>query len=381
VRSKGEGSIYKRSDGYYVAQLSRRVDGRRQLIRRVRKTQKEARAALKELHRQVEAGVQADAKATVASFANHWLENVAPYSDMRESTVDNYAKLFRCYVTPYIGGIRLTELTPDDVERMLGRLAREGKSTRTRQHARAALVRLLRRAQQQRLVVQNVAEIAEGPKGAERKLDDVLNADEITAVLEVSADHRLGAIASLALTLGMRQGEILGLRWEDVDLDAGTLRVTGTLKRRPGVLQNRPGAGLYREPKPKTKAGRRELPLVNGTLDMLKRRQRIQREERMKAGPLWHDSGYVFTGLRGDPLGAREATRLWYGWTTRAVGRRVRFHASRHSAATYLLAQGVRVEKVQQLLGHANIGITLDTYGHPSVDDLRVALDRTSESS
>lgn len=374
MRGKGEGSIYQRGDGYWVAQLSHREDGKRKLTRRVRTTQKEAKAALKELHRETEAGVTSDARLTVAAYAQHWLDDVLPHSDMRESTVENYAKLFRNYVIPYVGHYRLTALRPVHVERMLAQLADKGLSARTRQHARATLIRLLRRAQKQELVLRNVAEQAEGPKNNEIKVDDVLTADQARAVIAAATDHRLGAIATLALKLGLRKGEILGLRWEDVDLDdRQVLRVSGTLKRRTGGT-------LYRESRAKTKAGERELPLVNGTLEALQRRRQLQREERIKAGPLWRDTGYVFTTrIEGKPIDPTETTRLWHSWCEAAgVGRR-RFHSSRHTAATVLLSDGVPLEKVSQMLGHASYGITFNTYSHPSTEDLRSSLVEAGE--
>jgi integrase len=381
MRGKGEGSIYE-SQGRWVAQVEsgRYSSGRRKYARTFHRTRKEAVASLRELTRQAEAGVAGDRRLTVEAFAATWLDHTLPTTGIRESTIEGYRKMFRLYINPHVGAVKLHELRPRHVEQMLTALADKGHALHTRQQARGLLVQLLKRAQREELVIRNVAELAAGPKGVARKIDP-LDADGARAVIAAAADHRHGALAIVALRLGLRQGEALALRWEHIDLEAGELTVAGTLKRRSAGGVYRAGEPALYVDTPKTAAGRRTVPLVNGTLDALKRRRRVQLEERAAAGPLWRDSGFVFTTKRGTPLDPVEARRLWHEWTEAAGLGKIRFHASRHTCATLLLEDGTPLEVVSAVLGHASLSITADVYGSIGMDAKRAALARLDTGS
>jgi integrase len=162
-----------------------------------------------------------------------WGMNVLPGS-VKESTVDDSRYIIATYVTPHVGRHRLAKLTPEHVLAMMRALEEAGYSSRTRQYARAVLRRALRWAEQTGLVARNAAALVDGPKKSCTKLDDTLTAAEARAVLNATTGNRLGALAVLVLSLGLRKGEALALRWPDIDLDAGELIVRGTLKRRKG---------------------------------------------------------------------------------------------------------------------------------------------------
>jgi integrase len=367
IRGKGEGSIYQRGDGRWVAQVvvGRLPSGRQRYRRAVRSTQHEALVALRDLHRQVEIGGVAPTQSqTVGAYLDWWAATVLPGA-VKESTIENYRYIIASYITPYVGGLRLDQLSAQHVAGMLRGLEIAGRSARTRQYARAVLRRALRWAEQNGLVARNVAALVDGPRKAATKLDDALDAAEAKAVIAAARGDRLEALAVLALRLGLRKGEALALRWSDVDLDAGTLTVRGTLKRRPG-------GGLYVDT-PKTDSACRTVPLVAGTLDALREHRKRQTAERL-AARLWTDSGHVFTDTIGGPLDPRNTLRWWQGLTEAAgLGRR-RFHASRHTAATLLLDQGVPLEVVSAVLGHAGLAITADTYAKVTMESKRRAL-------
>lgn len=167
---------------------------------------------------------------------------------------------------------------------------------------------------------------------------------------------RLEALWVLTVTLGLRQGELLALRWQDCDLDAGTLRVTGTLQRVAGALQRG---------EPKTPRSRRVLNLPALARGALRRHRARQAAERLQAGPCWQEQDLVFTTVVGTPLDARNVRRAFKQHLRRAgLPAGVRFHDLRHTAATLLLAQGVHPRAVTETLGHSQIGLTLDTYSH-----------------
>jgi integrase len=160
---------------------------------------------------------------------------------------------------------------------------------------------------------------------------------------------------SLALHTGLRQGELLGLRWQDVDLDRGTLTVLQTIQ----VIDGKIETGV-----PKSKGSRRTVTIEPPALDALKAWRTRQIEERLKAGPAWTDNGLVFTSQIGTPLFARNVSRRWHQLLDAAKIERRGMHATRHTTATLLMAAGEHPKVVQELLGHATIALTLDTYSH-----------------
>jgi integrase len=366
-RGTGEGSVYQRADGRWVAQVEAGLDrdGRRRRPRAVRRTKREALAALDELCRQVDQGVTPERTQSVGEFLEWWLATVVP-DTVKPSTADAYADIVRLYVAPHVGRVKLAKLTPQHVKSMLRAMETDGLSPRTRQYARAVLRRALRWAEQHGLVPRNVAALVDGPRKTGTKLDDTLDAAGAHAVVGAAAGDRLEALAVVVLRLGLRKGEALALRWDDVDLDAVTLTVRGTLKRRRG-------GGLYVDTT-KTDAGVRELPLVAGAAGALREHRRRQAAERLALGPLWTDTGHVFTTATGTPLDPRNVNRWWSGLCERAgVGHR-RFHAARHTAATLLLDQGIPLEVVSAVLGHAGLAITADVYAKVGMDAKRRAL-------
>jgi integrase len=364
--------VYQRADGRWVAQVEAGLDrdGRRRRPRAVRRTKREALAALDELRRQADQGVTPERTQSVGEFLEWWLATVVP-DTVKPSTVDGYERIVTLYITPHVGWVKLAKLTPQHVKSMLRAMEEDGLSPRTRQFARAVLRRALRWAEQNGLVLRNVAALVDGPRKTGTKLDDTLDAAGAAAVIDAAAGDRLEALAVLVLRLGLRKGEALALRWEDIDLDAGTLSVRGTLKRQKG-------GGLYVDTT-KTDAGTRELPLVAGTAEALREHRRRQAAERLALGPLWTDTGHVFTTATGTPLDPRNVNRWWSAVCERAGVGHHRFHAARHTAATLLLDQGVPLEVVSAVLGHAGLAITADVYAKVGMDAKRRALATIAE--
>lgn len=254
-----------------------------------------------------------------------------------DTTVDRYRQESAQWINPSLGTVRLNKLTPAHVQAMLRRLEERGLSAASRNQARSVLSRALRWAEQTNMIGRNPARLVQGPK-AVRRTSDALTADEALAVLAEAKGDRLEALAVVALRLGLRRGEALGLRWDD--LDAGELTVA----------------------KSKTAAGARTVPFVADTAAALREHRRRQAAEQLAAGPLWHDTGYVFTREDGRPMDPRVALMWWHGVTERSLGKRRRFHASRHTCAVLLLDQGVPLEVVSAVLGHANLSLSADIY-------------------
>jgi integrase len=220
-------------------------------------------------------------------------------------------------------------------------------------------------------VARNAAALVQSPRLAAPKLDDVLTEEDAHALLEATRDTRLESLVTVVLAVGLRKGEALALRWEDVDLECGTLTVRATLKRRPGV-------GLVLD-SPKTQRGRRVIPLPAFAVTSLREHRRRQAEDRLAAGPTWNEMGHVFTTDIGTPVDPDNLTKHFHQLCERAgIGRR-RFHALRHSAATLMLAMGTPLEVISKTLGHAGYAITADVYARvgPALQrDAADAMDR-----
>jgi integrase len=198
----------------------------------------------------------------------------------------------------------------------------------------------------------NAAALVRAPRKTATHIDDALDADQAAAVLRTAHGDRFEAMAVLVLTLGLRQGEVLRLRWQDIDLDAGTL----TIKQA------------------KTDAGARTIAVPAFAVSALKTHRARQREERM-AAPYWDDPELVFATELGTPIGTRTALRWWHALTIQAGVGRHRFHASRHTAATLMLNNGVPLEVVSKTLGHAGLAITADVYARVRPELQRTAAD------
>jgi integrase len=204
------------------------------------------------------------------------------------------------------------------------------------------------------MVTRNVAKLVDPPRVPRHEISP-LTPEQARQLIEASEDDRHGALYLTALGTGLRQGELLGLRWADVDLDAGRLRVRHTLANVKGELT------LLQ---PKTDRSRRNVMLPNAVVTELRAHRTRQKMERLVAGSRWVDSGHVFTTMVGKPMHGATVTRAFQAALKRAGLPDSRFHDLRHAAATFLLAQGMTLEDVKQLLGHSSIVLTSNTYGH-----------------
>jgi integrase len=199
-----------------------------------------------------------------------------------------------------------------------------------------------------------------------------LTSDDARAVLRAAEGTRNGARWSVALALGLRQGEALGLPWDAVDLDAGTLRVRQALQRQKGK-------GLVIV-EPKSAAGKRTVTLPRPLLDALRQHRTAQLEERLAAANVWQDHGLVFAQPNGRPLDPRSDHRAWRALLTAAGVRPTKLHDARHTAATVMLTMGVPARAVMQILGHSQISLTLGTYSHVMPELAQDAADRVAEA-
>jgi integrase len=286
------------------------------------------------------------------AFLDGWLMAAKP--GLAPKSYAAYEMYLRRHVVPELGRVRLADLTPEHVQNLLTRKLDEGLAPQSVVHIRGVLRRALGRAVRFGLVARNVAALTDPPR-VQRHDVAAMGAEQARAFLDAIRGERLEGLYLLALTTGMRQGELLGLRWQDVDLDNGELRVVHALQRVEGIL---------RLVQPKTAKSRRSVTLPAMTVEALRRHHGQQAEVRLSAGANWTDTSFVFCTSTGRPLEPRNVTRSFQRFLKRAGLPRMRFHDLRHSFATLLLIQGLSPRVVMEMLGHSQIALTMNTYSH-----------------
>jgi len=291
-------------------------------------------------------------------------------SRLRPRTFENYGSCIRNHLLPHLGHHRLDRLQPEHVEAAWRALADEGLSSATILVDHRILSRALKVAMQRGRVARNVATLIDAPTVVRPEVVP-LSTDDVRALLAAAAEAPNGARWSVALALGLRQGEALGLLWDDVDLDAGTL----TVRR---ALQRVKGKGLVLV-EPKSAAGRRTLVLPAPLVEALRRHRAWQLQQRMAAANVWQDGGYVFPQADGRPFDGRSDWGAWKRLLQAAGVRDARLHDARHTAATLLLQQGVAPRVAMQLLGHSQIAMTMH-YTHVVPELARDAAERMGQA-
>jgi integrase len=355
-RGNREGCIWELPDGRWRGAVSLGHDENGRPIRKwvMRKTRREVVEAIQNLVSRRKANQPIHSKkGTVATFIADWLaDEVTPNRDA--STLRIYESTCRLYIVPPLGRIRLDQLNGQQVQRCLN-LAAEHLSPTSVRLVRTVLRTALSTAEEWKMVASNAAKHANIPTqtGYEAK---PLTAEQANRLLETVKDHDHGALFTIALSLGLRHGEIGGLRWENIDFATGFLHVRTQIKR---IARK----GLHLS-ELKTKKSRRSLRMPRFVVDALLRRQLIQEAQRIKAGAKWKETGFVFTGPRGDVIAPEKINEVHKEMLERANLPHVRFHDLRHSCATLLLSKGVTLKMIQEILGHANFQITADLYSH-----------------
>ena len=364
-RANGEGSVSRRKDGRWVATVTIGRDANGRLKRRAvyGRTQREALARLQELQSDLAAGRPVTPDRTrVSDFLERWLEDAARPS-VAFNTLRMYEGFVRNHIVPAVGGITVRRLSAANVLFLQSEMERKGASPRLRQMVHAMLRRALRDAVQWGMLARNPCDLVKRPRAA-RGEASYLDADQVRALLAAAKGDPLEALVVLAVSTGLRQGELLGLQWGDIDLQAGTLAV------RRQLLEEAKGTPVLGPLK--TAKSRRLVVLPGIAIASL-------RGHKARLGVAQHPTALVFTASRGGPLRKTNLLRRWYHPLVEKAGlRRIRFHDLRHTHATLLLSQGVHPKVVQERLGHASVTLTLDTYSHvtPSLQaDAAVQLD------
>ncbi len=322
-------------------------------------TKKSARTALNAALTDADNGrVVRRSKVDLGEYLDGWLDGVE--MDVKPTTAAGYRRAVRT-LTQRLGQVRIQDLTPLEVERMYRSLIKDGLASKTVRNTHGVLRRALADAERLGLIVRNPAATAR-PPSVERKEQTTWTPQELNTFFESTRGHRLFASFVLSATTGVRRGELLGLRWREVDLDAGRLAIVRTIT----TVDGHPI-----EASTKTNRSRRRISLDAVTVEVLRSHRQRQEAERRIAGSLWQDTDLVFTREDGSALHPDRYTRLFSRLVRAAGVPKIRLHDLRHTHATLALEAGVHPKVVSERLGHATVGITLDLYSHvsPTLDE------------
>jgi integrase len=320
----------------------------------VKGTKREADALLVQLLHQRDTGIDAPSgRLTVADYLQQWLStysqpNLAPKTHIR------YEQLIRIHMVPVVGNIPLTKLRPLHIHEVYKRVREKGLSARTALHCHRVLKEALQHALRWQLITRNPAEAVDPPT-PERYQVPALHPEEVKRLLTISDGTPYGMLVHLAVMTGLRMGELLGLRWQDVDLDSGLISVRQTCQWLPKQ------GFIFRQPK--THRSARPVTVAKGTVERLRQHRVRQLEDRLAAGLGHQDSDLVFANALGEPIHPNSLRDAWAKVAAEA-GLRLRFHDLRHAHASLLLQQGVHPKVVSERLGHSTVGVTLDIYSH-----------------
>lgn len=351
-RRPGEGTVFQRKDGRWVCEITLEDHSRKQYYF---KTEKEALEKRRVVQNELAQGILATGpQQTVKQFLEYWLEDAYKVS-VRTSTYRNSCIIVHKHLIPGLGHIKLQKLTAQQVQSFYAKKLKGGTAASRIKNIHGTLHTALEHARRIKLISMNVCSDVEVPRQVKQEKQP-LTPEQARFLLQKVREHRLEGLLTLALATGMREGELLGLHWSDVDLDKGTLRVARTL-----TYIN--GHGSV-ESEPKTAKSKRNIVLPQFVVETLRRHRMSQLERRLAAGAAWIDRDLVFPDDDGDFVIAQTLLRRFYKLLQEIGLPRIRFHDLRHSAATLLLSMGVPAKVVQELLGHSTISITMDVYSH-----------------
>jgi integrase len=358
-----KGHIRKRGKSWAVVlDLGRDASGKRhQKWHAVPGTRRDAQRELARLLNEINTGAYVEpSRMTVGEFLDRWLADYAK-PKVSPKTHERYKEMIDGHIRPALGAYLLPKLAPLQIQafysRALAKGRKDGKGGLSAQsvvHFHRLLHKAFAQALKWQLLARNPIQAVEPPK-AERQEMRALDEAETAGLLSLLGETRLYMPVMLAVTTGLRRGEILGLRWNNVDLATATIMVVQSLEQTKGGLRFK---------SPKTHRSRRSIALAAMTVEALRSHRAKQAEERLALGPAYEDNDLVCPRPGGAPWPPDMFSTTFAAFVRRSSRSRFRFHDLRHSHASHLLRAGVHPKIVSERLGHSTVGITLDTYSH-----------------
>lgn len=362
-RQPFEGHVYQRKNGLWEWKITLPNGDRRSFYG---KTEREARKKKNDFIRDQEAGLSlTDERLTVGAYLDRWLEDTAA-DRVRPSTLASYISHIKTHIKPSMGHLRLRELTPDHVNRMLALMVRGGVSPTTANRVRATLRTALASAVKSRMILHNAAKDSE-PRTESRTRVKPLTVEQARVLINATRQRSLGPLIEVAIYTGLRQGELLALTWDDINFEAETLTVRRTLT----WIKNPDGGTPKNIPQltaPKTESSIRTIRIPKPALAALRRQQKLVIElEEAATVSRWRPmpgEDLVFPTVYGTPQNSSNVTNRLKEVLIELKLPHQRFHDLRHLTASLLLAEGMDIFTVKEILGHSQIALTANTYGH-----------------
>ncbi len=351
-RGHNEGSIYKRKNGTWRAQVT--LQGKR--LSYNANTKKEAHEWIKKTLAQIDTGLShQNAHVTVKSFMTDWLINIE--STLRPNTIRQYRIVTELYIIPGLGNIKLKDLKPEHIQHRYNEMVRQGKGLRTIQVTHAVIHRALELAVKLGIISRNPDDATSPPRPKQKEMQflDQSQVQQLLITARMKNDP-YSHLYHLAVSTGMRQAELLGLMWPDLDWEKKTLQIQRQLTLKKG--------GGFELSTPKTKAGKRTIILGQASLESLRKHQQEQFNLMKKAEKKWQENDLIFTTSIGTSIDKYNLIKTFKKLLKDAGLPNIRFHDLRHTAATMMLNNGIPVIVVSKRLGHSKPSITLDVYGH-----------------
>lgn len=349
-RGKNEGTIHQRPNGTWRAQVS--LQGRR--LSFTAKTRRDCQEWLKKTINQIDNGMNyASTKTTLSEFLKGWLTNTK--AAKRRNTWDQYQRVIFNQIIPNIGHIKIRDLRPEHIQGMYNLLLEREIGIYTVLKIHTVLHGALQQAVKTGMIERNPASYTQPPKEPSTEMS-VLDESQVSQLLVTAKDHRWKALYHLALTTGMRQMELLGLKWIDLDWTKQTIKVERQLIR--------PVGEVIQFSAPKTRLGKRSVVLGGKTIEALRGHYERQQSDRQAASDKWVEHGLIFTNSFGGPIHPRNLLRDFKKLLQDAGLPAIRFHDLHHTSASLMLNNGIPPIIVSRRLGHARASITLDVYGH-----------------
>lgn len=373
-RANGEGTLVKRKDktGKTIGwkgsvTVGTLPDGTLDRRWASGKTQDEVREKLEQLKTERNTGMLTHSnKMTVGTYLEQWLEHVEP--NVKYRTIKDYRRVVRQHIIPRLGAVKLDKLRVLDIERFKQQMLKE-YSANACKRALLYLGMALEQAVKWQLVPRNLCSLVDRPRVTRSEMA-VWEPHEVTCFLEHAQSHRLYALFELAVTVGMREGELAALKWESVDFEKGWIHVVAN------TSEDSEGR-LVINSTPKTEKGRRKIKVSERTLELLREHRDRQQQERhavnepaekvlkrRKTEKVYHDMGLVFASTGGTPLNASNIRRAFNQIIETAGVKRIRLHDLRHTAATAMIRNGYPVKIISEILGHEDPAFTLKVYTH-----------------
>lgn len=369
-RGQGEGTIRLRSDGRWEGRYS--LGSKQKSI--YGKSEEEVKDKLKKIIANITLGTYFEpSKIKVQEWLKYWLFEYKK-KKLKPKTFESYNQIIECYINPVLGSLTIDKLNPILIQQEINNIK---KSARTVKYTHTILKMSLKHAVSTELILKNPADNISLPSENKKEIK-ILDKTDLKKFMDHIRSHKLGPAFHLAITTGMRRGEILALRWKDIELESGLIKVRRNMDRVKVFNENE---NVYKlvEGTPKTKRSNRVLPILPDTKTLLKSHYTRQKIEKVRLGEKYIDDGYVFCNKNGTPLSPRNFAKHFYKVLKDADIPHTNFHSLRHTFASYGLENGMELKVISELLGHSSIAITADIYTHVSINKKKIELDKLNQ--